>query len=179
MIVIQKYATVAEARFKISGGVIGGVKTNEPFNGLVGATITFLNPAGHCTFASASIAGFGQLLFSDVKAQIEASAGLSNVNVVTINNVLGFKHRVNGQAIKLDAADEPARIILGFENGSYIGGVSLNGPSGSLPKYLEMVTDNGAVYVSAEIAADDIESAMSFGGSYAVSMGGEQAKANG
>jgi len=179
MIVIQKYATVAEARFKISGGIVGGVKTNEPFGGLVGTTITFLNPAGHCTFSPATVAGFGQLLFSDVKSQIEASAGLSNVDVVTINNVLGFRHRVSGQSIKLDAADESARTILGFENNSYIGGVSLNGPSGALPKYLEMVTENGAVYVSAEIAADDTESAMSFGGSYAVSMGGEQARANG
>jgi hypothetical protein len=171
MIVIQKYANMAEARFKISGGIVGGAKTNVPFEDLVGKTITFLNPTGACTFVQPAGIGFGQLRFADLKSQIEASIGLLNVDVVTINNLLGFRHRVHGQAIRFDALDEVARNILGFENNNFIGGVFLNGPSGSLPRYLEFVTDNGAVYVSAEFSSSDRASAATFDATFDSTFG--------
>lgn len=179
MIVIQKYATMMEASFKISGGVVGGARTNTSFEGLVGKTLTFLNPTGYCTFTQPFGTNLGQLRFDDVKTQIEAAVGLSNVVVISMNNMLGFQHRTNGQAITLDAEDEPARSILGFVNGSYISGVALNGPAGAQPKYLDMVIECGSVYVAVSFSSSDKASAIAFGGSYAIAMNGARAKANG
>lgn len=179
MIVIRKYSNLAEARFKISGGIVGGSKTNTLFDGLVGKTLTLLNPTGSCTFTQPIGTPYGQLRFADVRAQVMASAGLGNAEVVTVGNLLGIRHKISGQAIRLDAMDEAARTILGFENNSYIGGLVLNGPSGALPRYLEFVAENGAVCVSAEFSNDDSASVVSFSGGYAVSFDGAHARANG
>lgn len=149
MIQINKYSTVVEANFKIRGGVVGGVATNQPFENLVGLTITFTDPVGSCTFTQPTGTERGQLRFSDVKAQIEAA--LADVVVTTIDNKLGLVRKTHGQNIALDAADEPARQILGFANDEDIAGQFLNGPSGTNPKYLEFVSEYGAVYVSIEV----------------------------
>jgi hypothetical protein len=149
MIQLNKYATMAEANFKIRGGIVGGVATNQPFENLVGLTITFADPVGSCTFTQPSGTERGQLKFPDVKAQIEAA--LADVVVTTIDNKLGLVRKTHGQNIVLDAADEPARQILGFANAEDIAGQFLNGPSGTNPKYLEFVSEFSGIYIAIEV----------------------------
>ena len=154
MIIINKYATVAEANHKIRGGITGGVACNTPFEGLVGLTITFDQPNIAWTFTQPSGRNLGQLLFADVKAQLEAN--VTDLEVITINNMLAFRRKTAGQIVSLPAISnpdptEPARTILGFSPDEAVAGQFLNGPSGSNPKYLEFVTECGAVYVSVEV----------------------------
>jgi hypothetical protein len=151
MMQIEKYGTLEEANLKIQGGITGGVKTSDPFIGLVGNTVTFTSPAGSCTFTQPTDAVVGQLLFKHVKAQLEAAIAL--LEVVSIDNKLSFRHATNGSAVTLGAADEPARVRLGLGNGSAIEGRCLNGPSSaSLPKFIEFVTESLFVYVAVEVA---------------------------
>lgn len=149
MIQINKYATVTEANFKIRGGVMGGVLTNMPFENLVGLTLTLSSPAHSCTFTQPVGTGYLQMRFSDVKAQIEAA--MADVEVCTIENKFALVRKTHGQNIAMAALDEPARKILGFANSEAIAGQFLNGPSGSNPKYLEFVSEFGAIYVSIEV----------------------------
>jgi len=178
MIVIQKYSTVVEANFKIQGGLIGGVRTEAGFAGLVGLTLTFSNPSGVCTFVLGGSTS-GRLSFLEVKTQIESTPGLSNLVVMSVNNMFGFKHRVSGQSVHLDALLEPARSILGFVTNQEIVGVPLNGPTGFLPRYIHFVSETGAVYVSTEFTDVAQVQAQAFSGSYAISFSGEIATANG
>ena len=149
MITIQKYGTVIEANFKVRGGIVGGVKTSSPFTGLIGETVTFSNPAGACTFvAGAGVSG--QLRFAEVKAQLEAA--IANLQVDTTDNaMISFLHKTDGQEVSLAAAPEVARGILGLPYNEAISGLYLNPPDGVKPRYLEFVTEYGAVYVSAEV----------------------------
>jgi len=149
MIQINKYATVTEANFKIRGGIIGGVPTNQPFENLVGLVLTLSSPSGSCTFTQPSGTGYLQLRFADVKSQIEAA--IADVEVCTIDNKLGLVRKTHGDNIAMAALDEPARRILGFANNEIIVGQFLSGPSGSNPKYLEFVSEFGAIYISIEV----------------------------
>lgn len=149
MITIQKYATVIEANFKIRGGLVGGVKTSAPFNGLIGQTITFANPVGACTFVAGTGVS-GQLRFAEVKAQLEAA--IANLVVETTDNaMISFLHATDGQSVSLAALVEPARLSLGLPNNEAIAGLYLNPPDGAKPRYLEFVSEYGAIYVSAEV----------------------------
>lgn len=149
MIQINKYASIIEANFKIQGGVTGGVVTSQPFENLVGLTLTFSSPVGSCTFTQPAGTQCGQLRFSDVKAQIEAA--VADVRVCTIENKFALTRKTSGQNISMAALDEPARKILGFASHEAIAGQFLNGPSGPNPKYLEFVSEYGAVYISIEV----------------------------
>lgn len=149
MIVIQKYGTVIEANFKIRGGLVGGVKTSAPFDGLIGQTITFSNPAGACTFVAGTGVS-GQLRFAEVKLQLEAA--IANLLVETTDNALiSFLHKTDGQFVSLAALPENARRVLGLPYNEAIAGLYLNPPDGLKPRYLEFVSEYGAVYVSAEV----------------------------
>ena len=148
MVKILKFATVIEANFKIAGGIIGGTPTNVPFENLVGKAITFANPAGTYTFTTGT-GNLGQLYFHEVKTKLEAA--IANLEVTTVNNMVGFRHKVSGQAVSMAAVDEVARQILGFANpvgGEAIAGQFLNPPDGPAPRYLEFVSEYGAIYVS-------------------------------
>lgn len=149
MVKILKFSTVIEANFKISGGIIGGTPTNVPFENLVGKTLTFATPAGVHVFTQPVGTNLGQLRFADVKTQLEAA--IANLEVTTVGNMVGFRSKVSGQAASFAAVDEVARQILGFPNpvgGKAIAGQSLNPPDGLAPRYLEFVSEYGAVYVS-------------------------------
>jgi len=149
MIVIQKYGTVIEANFKMRGGIVGGVKISEVFSGLIGLTITFSNPAGACTFVAGTGVS-GQLRFTEVKAQMEAA--IANLKVDTTDNAMfAFLHATDGQSVSLAALPEQARRILGLPFNEAIAGLWLGPPDGIKPRYLEFVSEYGAVYVSAEV----------------------------
>lgn len=148
MITIQKYGTVSEANFKIRGGLIGGVKSSAPFSGLIGETITFSNPVGACTFVAGTGIS-GQLRFAEVKAQLEAA--IANLKVETSDNAIAFLHATDGQIVSLAALAEPARTTLGLPYNEAIAGVYLNPPDGVKPRYLEFVSEYGAIYVSVEV----------------------------
>ena len=155
MIIINKYATMAEANHKIRGGIVGGVPCNVAFNGIVDLTLTFSDPAGgSCTFTSVTGRSFGQLYFADVKLQIETQ--VPDVEVITIDNKFALRRKTVGNVVALPVIVDPAnyemaRAILGFSPGEAITGQFLNGPSGANPKYLEFVTEFGNVYISIEV----------------------------
>lgn len=149
MIVIYKYATVSEANFKMRGGVVGGLPVNTPFEGLVGLTLTFSSPAGSCTFTQPTGRHLGQMLFADVKAQLEAA--IADLEVLTgVGNMLAFQNKTDAP-VSLAALDEPARLILGLPFNEAVTGQYLNPPDGAAPRYLEFVSEYGAIYVSAEV----------------------------
>jgi hypothetical protein len=171
MIVILKYATLAEANYKLKGGLIGGKATSSPFEGLVGRTLTFSNPSGTCTFTQPSGKPLGQLRFADVKQQLEAA--IADLVVSTVNDMIAFHAASTGMPVSLSAADEPARTVLGFANNADLSGYYLNPPNGIVPRLIETVTEQGAIYISAEIGAGDVQLfATSLDGSLATASDG-------
>lgn len=149
MIIIQRFGTYPAANHAMSGGIIGGAPTDKMFEGLVGKTITFTSPAGSKTFTQPAGTNLGQLKFSDVKAQLEGA--IANLKVLSIDNKLAFGHATAGSSVTLGAVDEPARVILGLPNKEAIAGRFLNAPSGTAPRFLEHVTENGAVSIAIEV----------------------------
>jgi hypothetical protein len=150
MMKIEKYGTLEEANLKMQGGLTGGVRTSEPFAGLVGNTVTFATPAGSCTFTQPAGQPMGLMHYVDVKSQLEAA--ISNLLVNSTDNKLCFEHKTDGQAVSLAALDEPARAKLGLGNGEAIAGRCLNGPSSTdLPRFVEFVTEQLFVYVAIEV----------------------------
>ena len=149
MIEILKFATVEEANFVIRGGLVGGASANETFEGLVGLTITFSSPSFSHTFTQPTGTNPGQLRFSDVKSQLE-TASSSALVVGIFNKKIAFS--MTGAAVALPQADEVARLVLGIANthgaGDAISGMFLNPPDGAEPRYLEFVSEYGAIYVS-------------------------------
>ena len=149
MIIIEKFGTINEANHKIRGGIVGGSGTERPYEGLVGKTITFSTPSGTKTFTQPTGTQPGQMLFSHVKAQLEAA--IATIEVLTVDGKIAFRHKTAGQVVALAALDEPARAIFGLANNQAISGQFLNGPGGAAPKYIDMVTENGAVYIATEV----------------------------
>lgn len=149
MMEIEKYGTLAEANLKIQGGLATGIKTTDPFVGLVGETITFTSPAGSCTFTQPTGRVEGQMHFVDVKSQLETA--LSDLVVASVDNKLTFRHATAGSIVSLGVLDEPARVVLGLGNGEAITGRCLNGPSGVAPKFVEFVTEDLFIYVAVEV----------------------------
>lgn len=151
MIIIEQYSTLKEANLKIQGGIACGVTTNVPFEGLVGLTITFTSPAAACTFTQPSGTQPGQLTFADLKSQLETQ--VPNLEVLSFDNFLCFRHKLAGSAVTLAAAVEPARSILGLGNNEAIAGRCLNGPNSTTPPmFLEAVPEGRFIYVSIEVA---------------------------
>lgn len=149
MMVIEKYPNYETANLAIQGGLCGGVRTDQPFVGLVGEIVTFATPAGACTFTQPTGRVVGQMHFVDVKAQLEAA--VANLRVFSIDNKLAFKHKTPGSAVTLAALSEPARRVLGLDDNTAIAGRCLNGPSGAVPKFNSFVTENLFVYVAVEV----------------------------
>lgn len=149
MLVIEKFGTYSEANHMIRGGIVGGAKTAVPFEGLVGKTITFATPSGSKTFTQPSGTLPGQMLFKDVKAQLEAA--IANLVVLSVDGKIAFRHATAGSSVSLSALDEPARSIFGLANQAAISGQCLNGPGGSVPKYVDMISENGSIFITVEV----------------------------
>lgn len=150
MMKIEKYGTLGEANLRMQGGITGGVKTSDPFTGLVGQTITFATPAGSCTFTQPAGQPVGLMSYVDVKAQLEDA--ITNLRVTSTDNKLCFNHAVAEQLVSLAALDEPARARLGLGNGEAITGRCLHGPSSTdLPRFVGFVTEHSFVYVAIEV----------------------------
>jgi hypothetical protein len=169
MIVILKYATLAEENYKIKGGIIGGKATSSPFEGLVGLTLTFSNPSGTCTFTQPSGKPSGQIHFAEIKRQLEMA--IPRLEVSTVNNMIAFHAASTGMPVALPAANEPARTLLGFANNVDLSGYYLNSSPDPVPRLIEFVTECGAVYLSVEIGAGDVQL-------FAASLDGSLATAN-
>lgn len=149
MMIIQRFGTYTAANHSMRGGIVGGAATNSPFEDLVGKTITFTAPVGSKTFTQPAGTNRGQLRFADVKTQLEGA--IADLEVVTIDNKIGFRRKTAGQVVSLGAVSEAARPILGLPDNEAVTGRFLNGPGGAAPKFIEHVTENGAVSIAIEV----------------------------
>lgn len=149
MMVIEKYGTLEAANLSMRGGIATGIKTTDPFVGLVGQTITFATPAGACTFTQPTGRVSGQMHFVEVKAQLEAA--VANLVVSSVDNKITFSHATPGSIVSLGVLNEPARAALGLGNGEAITGRFLNPPDGVAPRFVTFVTEVLCVYVAVEV----------------------------
>jgi hypothetical protein len=152
---LLKFSKIAEANFKMNGGIAGGVAKNIPYGTLVGKTITFATPAGSHAFTASTInpdrARQAILNFQDVKKQLEDN--ITNLEVLVVDGHVAFRDSTGG-AVTLAKLDQPARSILGLPNeagaGTVIAGQVINPPSGAVPKFVGMSSGEDAVFVMIE-----------------------------
>ena len=145
---IKKFRSIEEANIMLNGGIVTGVEIVKGFDDLVGKTITFATPAGSKTFTQPSGSYQGRLTFKDLKTQLEAA--VTNLVVVNLDGKLAFKHSA-GTAVSLAQASETGRAPLGFPNNEAISGKVFVAPSGTAPRYLDMVPGPGeTIYISVE-----------------------------
>jgi hypothetical protein len=103
-------------------------------------TLTFSAPSGAVTFAAGTNGPF--LRFSDLKSQIEAALGADKIEVVSVNDKLGFIHPTGASAIKLASDDEVAKSILGFSQNKVVEGKVYGAVASSPPAIIEAYAAN-------------------------------------
>lgn len=127
----HKFTDINEMEFFFQGGLLGSRTivpiagsgaTRSPgggIAGLVGQTLTIQAPVASVTFVAATVPpGVSRdptmLMFSDIKAQIEAAA--ATIKVVQINGRIGIIEATPTNGITLNAVNETARALLGLPN---------------------------------------------------------------
>lgn len=144
-----KFNTLFEANFVIRGGLIGGI-VDRGVAGLIGTTLTFTTPAGAHTFVASITPGVtaGTLPFKEIKSQLEAA--IANLVVEIVDSKIGFRHTVLGTNVALAAAASAAKSLLGFKADAAATGKYLNGPTGPIPRAVEMSTSDQAITILIE-----------------------------
>lgn len=147
MIVTVKFSTFVEANYWCKGAIFGNIEPAKgAIQGLVGQTITFTSPVGSCTFTQPAGQPAGMMLFSDVKAQLEAA--IAAIKVEILGNKLVF-YKGDGSAVcSMGAVNEGGRLPLGLANNEAFTGVLISGPGGTKPTFVSYVTDSQAVYIT-------------------------------
>jgi hypothetical protein len=111
---IYKFSDINEMQLFLNGALIGGPIPNG-MGALVGLTLTFTAPAFALTFApsDATDRDPNLLLFSDLKAQIEAENDA--VLVTQWNGRIVFIEKTPSSGMAFGTEDEPAKTLLGFD----------------------------------------------------------------
>jgi hypothetical protein len=125
---LRKFRTIDEVQTFLNGGVWSGSKIQQvqgpPSNqgpgitGLVGLTLIFVGPGptGTVTFvaSSGSNADPNTLLFSDIKAQIQAA--IATLSVTTFDGYLTIQEVTPANGVTVSSAGT-ANTLLGFDSG--------------------------------------------------------------
>jgi hypothetical protein len=138
---VYKFGSLEEVNVFLRGGVIGGPLPVGGVYGLVGTTLTFTTPADSVAFVAATPPGGNQrdpqaLLFSDIKAQLEAA--IPGLRVINARGSLAIIEATPTAGVVIDAASAAAKALLGFDIDAAVTGKVYTKPGGAVPSLVSI-----------------------------------------